>query len=220
MTARVRVLFVDRGGEHADGADEQLAILFCRFLQALDVLFDIAGHFVEVFGQLADFRSAAYRRALMEFTTADGARGCGETADGPADSDCKEVADQDGGEDHDGHESECLAVELVDACVVACLLEAALRDDCPIQLRQRAKRADHLDIAPFDLLRKANGFGAAQLLWQRPDLLDQVGIGGQVRAGNEILRVRMRHDVTGVIDDKHGAPAHAGVLQAAQHRIE
>jgi len=50
---------------------KQLAILFRRFLQPLDVLFDIAGHLVEVFGQLADFRSPAHRRALMKFTAAD-----------------------------------------------------------------------------------------------------------------------------------------------------
>ena len=41
VTARVRILFVDGGGKHADRAEEQFAVLFGGFLQALDVLLDI-----------------------------------------------------------------------------------------------------------------------------------------------------------------------------------
>ena len=80
VTARVRILFVDGGGEHADGAEEQLAIFVGGLLQAFDVLFDVARHVVEGFGQLADFRGAAHRRALMKFAAADGARGSGQAA--------------------------------------------------------------------------------------------------------------------------------------------
>ena len=59
MAASVGVLFVDGGGEHADGAEEQLAIFRGGLLQALDVFFDVAGHLIEGFGQFADFRGAA-----------------------------------------------------------------------------------------------------------------------------------------------------------------
>src|SRR5690348_4234179 len=100
----------------------------------------------------------------MEFTAADGASGSCETTDRSADADRKKVADKYGRKDHDADESERLAVEFADASVIARLAEAALCHDCPIQLRQRAKRADHLDSASLDLLREANCFGAAQLL--------------------------------------------------------
>ena len=93
VTASVRILFVDGRGKHADGAEEQLAIFLGGFFQALDVLLDVAGHHVEVFGQLADFRGAAHRRALVKFAAADGARGRGKAANRFADADGKEVTE-------------------------------------------------------------------------------------------------------------------------------
>jgi len=51
--------------------------------------FDVAGHLVEVFGQLADFRRATHRRTLMKFAAADGSRGSHKAAHGAADSDGK-----------------------------------------------------------------------------------------------------------------------------------
>src|SRR5208283_4089677 len=90
VTASVRILFVDSGREHADGANKELAVFLRGFLQALDVLLDVAGHQVEVFGEFADFGGPADRRALVEFTAADGARGSGQTANGTADANGKE----------------------------------------------------------------------------------------------------------------------------------
>jgi len=66
------------------------------FLQALDVLFDIAGHFVEVFSQFADFRGPAHRRALMKFAAADSARGSGQATNRSTDANGKKVTNQHG----------------------------------------------------------------------------------------------------------------------------
>ena len=41
--------------------------------ELLDELFDVAGHVVECFGQLADFRGALHGGSLVKFTAADGA---------------------------------------------------------------------------------------------------------------------------------------------------
>src|SRR5262249_50165381 len=104
VPTRIRVLFVDCCRQHADRADEQLAILFGGFLQPLDVLLDVAGHLVEVFGQLADFRGAAYGRALVKLTTADGTRGRGQATDRRTDADGEEISKKDGGKYDDGNE--------------------------------------------------------------------------------------------------------------------
>ena len=96
MASRVRILFVDGGGEHADGAEEQLAIFFGGLLQPLDVLLDVAGHVVEVFGQFADFGGARNGRALVKFAAADGARGGGQRANRRADADGEKITEQDG----------------------------------------------------------------------------------------------------------------------------
>ncbi len=49
MASGVGILFVNGRGEHADGAQEELAIFFGGLLQAFDVLLDVAGHGVELF---------------------------------------------------------------------------------------------------------------------------------------------------------------------------
>ncbi len=59
MAARVGILFVDGGGEHADGAKEEFAVFLGGLLQLGDIALDVVGHVVEGFGQLADFRGAA-----------------------------------------------------------------------------------------------------------------------------------------------------------------
>ncbi len=79
VTTRIRILFVDGGRKHADGADKQFAIFFGGFLQPFDIFFDIVGHQVEVFSQFADFRGAAHGSALMKFTAADRAGGCSQS---------------------------------------------------------------------------------------------------------------------------------------------
>src|ERR1700757_4608740 len=71
MAARVRILFVDGGGKHADRAQEEIAILFRGLFQLLDEFLDIAGHAVKCFGQLTDFRRALHWSALVEFSAAD-----------------------------------------------------------------------------------------------------------------------------------------------------
>ena len=94
VTARVRILFVDGRGEHADRPEEQFAIFLRGFLQALDVFLDVAGHLVEVFREFADFGSAAHGRALVKFAAADRARGGRQTADGPADAHREKITDE------------------------------------------------------------------------------------------------------------------------------
>src|SRR5712692_4096384 len=98
VTSRVGILFIDGRGEHADRADEELAIFLRGFLQALDVLFDVAGHLIEVFRELADFRGSAHGRTLMKFAAADGSRRGRQSANRAADADSEKVADEDRGQ--------------------------------------------------------------------------------------------------------------------------
>jgi len=111
VTARVGILFVDGRGKHADRTDKQLAIFFGGFLQPLDVLLDVAGHLVEVFSELADFRSPAHGRALVKFAAADCARGGRQAANGSADAHCEEISDENGGQNDNADERQRLAVE-------------------------------------------------------------------------------------------------------------
>ena len=216
VTPRIRILFVDRRGEHANRADEEFAILLGGFLQPFDVLFDVAGHLVEVFGQLADFRGAAHRRPLVEFTAADGARGSRQAANRSADAHRKEVSEQDRGEDHHGNERQRLAVQLVDARVGARLFQAALRNYRPVHFRKRAVRPDHFDLAVLVFLRETNRRRAAEVLRQGEHLLDNLGVvRAYVRSRDEILRVRMRDDVAEMIDYENRSPAYAGVSATA-----
>src|SRR5262249_4670395 len=134
MASRIWILFVDRGRQHSDRAYKQFPVFFRRFLQLLDVLFDVAGHFVEIFGQLADFRGAAHRRALMEFASADGWCGRGKTPCWAADADREKVADDDGDQDNDADERKRLAVQVRKARVVACFAQASLDDYSPVEL--------------------------------------------------------------------------------------
>src|SRR5277367_6036218 len=102
MAAGVGVFFFDGGGEHADGAKEEVAVFLGSLLQAGDEALDVIGHVIESFGKLADFRGATHGRALMEFAAADGARGGGQGTDGRTDADGEEIAEyQRGGGDHE-----------------------------------------------------------------------------------------------------------------------
>ena len=74
VTARVWILFVDGRGEHANRADKQFTVLFRRFFQLLDEFLDVAGHLVEILGELADFQRSSRYGPLMKFAAADGAR--------------------------------------------------------------------------------------------------------------------------------------------------
>src|SRR4029077_3705196 len=85
MASRVGVLFVDGRRQHANGAEEQFTICFGGFLQFFNVLFDVAGHLIEIFGELADFGSATNRGALMKLAAADGSGGSGQTVNWLAD---------------------------------------------------------------------------------------------------------------------------------------
>ena len=49
MTTGIGILFVDGCGQHSNGAEEQLAILFGGLLQAVDVFLDVVRHAVEMF---------------------------------------------------------------------------------------------------------------------------------------------------------------------------
>src|SRR5579864_6850488 len=100
MTTRVGILFVDGGGEHADRAEEEVAILGGGLLQAFDVTLDIAGHVVESFGELADFGGAAHFDALVKFSAADSARGKYEAANRARDSDGEEIPEHQRDERH------------------------------------------------------------------------------------------------------------------------
>ena len=215
MTARVRILFIDGCGKHSNGADKQLAVLFGRFFQPLDVLLDIASHFVEVFSQLADFRSPADGRTLVEFAAADRASGRCQTANRPADTHREEIPHENRGQDNHADERERLPVQLGYAGVALRLIEPPLGNDRPIQFRNRAIRPDHFDFVFFDHFRVTNRFCVAKFLRQRLHLRHQ-GIAAHIGARDKIFRVLVRHQAAVVVHQKNRAFPHAGFLQMVQ----
>src|SRR5215467_1137066 len=164
VTAGVRILFVDGGGEHADGAEKKLAVGFRGFLELLDVLFDVAGHFVEVSGQLGDFKRTTHRGALVEFPAADSPRGAGKSADRFADAHSEKISDKNSDEDDQADEGKGLPVQFANARVGARLSKASLRDHGPVHLGEGAVGSDHLHLALVFLFHEAHGLGIAQLL--------------------------------------------------------
>ncbi len=91
----------------------------------------------------------------MKFAAADSARGSGQAANWSTDANRKKVTNQHGDKNHHADEGKGLAIEFGDSRIVARLRQTALRHHCPIQLRQSAERADHLNRVPLDLLGEA-----------------------------------------------------------------
>ena len=87
VAARVRVLRVDRRGEHADRVDEEQVVLVRRLLQLVDRGLDRLRHHVEVFGQVADLVVRLQRRRAAGTcparSRACARRGCGSDARSP-----------------------------------------------------------------------------------------------------------------------------------------
>src|SRR5579883_3154576 len=119
-------MIVECGRQHANRADKQLAIFFRGLLQPLDVLFDVAGHQVEVFGQFADFGGAAHGSALVKFAAADGARGSGQRTNRRADAHGKEITKENRHQYHHADERQCLAVQFGHARVGARFIQTPL----------------------------------------------------------------------------------------------
>ena len=192
-----------------------------RLLQLLDEFLDVAGHAVESFGQLADFRGALHRRALVKFAAADGQRGGGQSPNRRADADGKQIAEDQRRERDDDHEFERLGIQFRDARIFARLVEAALRHHGPVQVRNRAVGSDHFLFAPIVLCGKpAQRFGRAKSLRQPGDLSNDGRTRPGIRAGHELARVRMSHDVPAVVHDEDHAPADAGFLQPPQDSVQ
>ena len=61
VAASVGIFFVDRAGQHLDGAHEQRAVLFGGALQVFDELLEFFRHGVEGVRQFADFGAAVQR---------------------------------------------------------------------------------------------------------------------------------------------------------------
>src|SRR5258705_10792552 len=91
----------------------------------------------------------------MKLAAADSARGSGQATNRSTDANGKKVADQYRCKNDHADKGKGLAIEFGDSRIVARLRETALRHHCPIQLRQSAERADHLNRVPFDLLGEA-----------------------------------------------------------------
>ena len=192
-----------------------------RLFQLLDEFFDVAGHAVERLGQFADFRRALHRRALVKFAAADGQRGSGEGPDRRADADGEQISEDQRRERDDNHEFERLRVQFRDACIFARLVEAALRHHGPVQVRNRAVRSDHFLLVPIVLCcEPAQCLGRAKFLGQRGDLSNDRRTRPGIRAGHELARVRVSHDVPAVVHDKDDAPADAGFLQPPQDSVQ
>ena len=64
MAARVGIFFVNRAGQHLDGTQEQLTVLFRLLIQVGNVSLQIVRHAVERLRQLAKFRAALEVYAL------------------------------------------------------------------------------------------------------------------------------------------------------------
>src|SRR5260370_32105612 len=185
VTARVRILFVDGRGKHSNGTDKQLTVFLGGFLQALDVFLDVAGHLVEVFSELADFRSAAPWGALVKFAAADSASGGRQPANWPADTHREEISDENGGQNDDADECQGLPVEFGHPGVRLRLIETPLPAYRPIHLGETAVGSDLLDRVFLVLLGKAHGFRVAKLLRQSFDSRNK-RIATDSRARNEV----------------------------------
>src|SRR5579859_3011571 len=220
MASGVRILFVDGGREHADRAKEEFAIGFGGFLEFFDVLFDVAGHLIEIFGEFADFRSAADFGALVKFTAADGASGSREAANRMADGDGEQIANNDGDEHDHADEGQSLAIQLGDASVGAGLGKTALRDDRPIDFGKCAVGANHFDVAIVFGIDEAHGFSAAQFLRERADAGHYGRVGADVLAWGKFAGVVMSDDMALMVDNENAAAADAGVLEPVQNRIQ
>jgi len=85
MPAGVGILGVDRGGQSPDRAQEQLAVLLGRLLQALDVVLDFFGHEVEVLSEDAQFVVGSDVHPLAEVAVGDGESLLRQDLDGNAD---------------------------------------------------------------------------------------------------------------------------------------
>ncbi len=114
------------------------------------------------------------------------------------------------------------AVQFVHAGVDARVVQAALRDDGPAQLRNGAVGADHFDFAARVLVvhREIRGLRGAQVLRQFLELLDEREHRGDVASRHELSRVRIGHDATMDVNDEDGAIAHARVAQPLLQPVE
>src|SRR5260370_2671713 len=101
-------------------------VFFGGFLELLDLFLDVAGHLVEGLREIADFGGAADGRALVEIATADGARGICQAADWRADTDCKEIAEEQSDHGGDRDESKCLRIKFGDPGIFPGLLQTPL----------------------------------------------------------------------------------------------
>ena len=106
---------------------------------------------------------------------------------GCADADGKEVTEEEGDEHDDADEGQRLLVQFRDAGVGARFVQAALRDDGPVQLGNRAVGANHFSGVILFLFRKAQGFGVAQFLGQGLDLLDKMEFALRSSPGTKFL---------------------------------
>ena len=222
MAAGVRIFFVDGGGEHADGAKKQLAILGGGLLQGLHVLFDLTGHVVERFGQLADLRGSADVDALVEFGAADRGGGLDQPADWPGNSHGEHVAQNDGCQGNDEDEAHRLGGQFLYSGINARRAQTALRDDRPAQLGDGAVRSDHFPrvaLAP-GVFGEANVGGGAQLHRQLFKPCHHRRSVGYVHARHKVARLGMGHDVAVNVDHEVGAIAHAGVFQQIDNLVQ
>src|SRR6202040_3972486 len=141
VAACVRVFFVDRAGQHLDGAQEQRAVFFRSFLQVIDELFQIVRHGVEGLRQFAELSAALKANTMGEIATGNGAAGfsqymqrSGETPRGPDSN-----KDAEGNGDQSGANRVATHVSNVDIGFFLSLL----RDNGPAQPGYREVGAEH-----------------------------------------------------------------------------
>ena len=222
MTSGVGILFVDGRGEHAYGAQEQIAIFGGGLLQALDVLLDVAGHVIEGFSEFTDFGGATDLDALVKFGAAHGVNRKDKSANRTRDSDSEEISDKQGDDGDADDEAQGLRGEFVDTGIDARFVQAALRDDSPTQLGNRTVGADHFNgmLLVASRHEETHGFGGAQFLRQFPKMIYDRRIDGDVSAGNHLAGVRVGDDVAVTVNDEHDTVAHTGVANSGEQAVD
>src|SRR5262249_42308508 len=78
VTASVRILFVDRSGEHLDRVQEERFVLLGGALQIMHEALEVVRHGIECLRQLADFGAALEVNTFGEIATRDGSARFGQ----------------------------------------------------------------------------------------------------------------------------------------------
>ena len=144
VAASVRILFVDRAGQHLDGAHEQITIFRGGAFEVEHEMLELLGHDVEGVGEFTDFGAALHVDTLREVSAGDGSAEMGEHL--------QRVRNPAGGENADadtegnGHDRQIAGVALHLIYAAVGLGTRLLHDHGPVQVGHRTVSAEHSDV--------------------------------------------------------------------------